>query len=158
MVGPDDPRIARCGFCRLEGDGGLDFFAQRYEIALGRKSKSTHLDVVLGALLAFKQRRCFCSQAAFGACVLSPFPMNRLPFKANFNKSTQKHACSYCFCGLSCSALVEAALSPLPWNSKRRVSAALSCKAFWTLCKRTGQPSSAEDVLMCVCVCEQGKT
>ncbi|KAK9790762.1 hypothetical protein WJX73_008037 [Symbiochloris irregularis] len=48
MVSPDDPRIARCGFCRLEGDGGLDFFAQRYEIALGRKSKSTHLDVVLG--------------------------------------------------------------------------------------------------------------
>ena len=48
MVAPDDSRIARCGFCKLEGDVVDEFFCQRYEIVMGRRSKSTRLDVVLG--------------------------------------------------------------------------------------------------------------
>lgn len=48
MVASDDPRIVRCGFCKLEGDVVDEFFCKRYEIVLGRRSKSTRLDVVLG--------------------------------------------------------------------------------------------------------------
>ena len=42
-----DPRVQRCGFCKLEGEG-LDFTCKRYEITLGRRSK-TPIDVELGA-------------------------------------------------------------------------------------------------------------
>ena len=43
----DPAKIARCGFCKLEGDE-LDFVSKRYEVTFGRKSRTTPLDVVLG--------------------------------------------------------------------------------------------------------------
>lgn len=48
MVAADDSRIEQCGFCKLEGDTVDEFYAKRYEVVLGRRSKSTRLDVVLG--------------------------------------------------------------------------------------------------------------
>lgn len=46
---PDDPRLERCGFCKLHGPD-FEFFSKRYDIQIGRRSKSAKLDVVLGAL------------------------------------------------------------------------------------------------------------
>ncbi|KAK9826146.1 hypothetical protein WJX81_000241 [Elliptochloris bilobata] len=43
----DDPRLERCGFCKLYGPE-LEFYSKRYDIQIGRRSKSTKLDVVLG--------------------------------------------------------------------------------------------------------------
>ena len=44
---PADPRLERCGFCKLYGPE-LEFYSKRYDIQIGRRSKSTKLDVVLG--------------------------------------------------------------------------------------------------------------
>lgn len=44
----DDPRISRVAYAKLEGDG-FEYFVRKYEVLLGRKSKSTELDIVLGA-------------------------------------------------------------------------------------------------------------
>ncbi|DBB04401.1 hypothetical protein WJX77_002015 [Trebouxia sp. C0004] len=43
----DDPRLGRVAFAKLQGDG-LEYFVRKYEVWLGRKSKSTELDIVLG--------------------------------------------------------------------------------------------------------------
>jgi len=43
----DDPRISRIAFAKLQGDG-FEYFVRKYEVLLGRKSKSTELDIVLG--------------------------------------------------------------------------------------------------------------
>lgn len=43
----DDPRLGRVAFAKLQGDG-LEYFIRKYEVLLGRKSKSTELDIVLG--------------------------------------------------------------------------------------------------------------
>jgi len=42
-----DPRIQQCGFAKLVGDD-FEYYMRKYEINLGRKSKTTELDVVLG--------------------------------------------------------------------------------------------------------------
>lgn len=48
-----DSRLQRCGFAKLVGQD-FEYFIRKYEISLGRKSKSTELDVVLGnPLLCF---------------------------------------------------------------------------------------------------------
>eukprot|EP00884_Botryococcus_braunii_P003704 jgi/Botrbrau1/13334/Bobra.0334s0010.1 len=47
VVQPDDARLAKVGFVKLEGPG-IEFYAKKYEIIIGRKSKSANLDVVLG--------------------------------------------------------------------------------------------------------------
>ena len=44
---PEDSRLERCGFCKLYGPE-LEFYSRRYDIQIGRRSKSTKLDVVLG--------------------------------------------------------------------------------------------------------------
>lgn len=46
----DDSRVQKVGFCKLKGDG-IEHFAQKYEIQIGRKSKSTALDVAIGQFL-----------------------------------------------------------------------------------------------------------
>ncbi|KAL4434063.1 hypothetical protein ABPG75_000504 [Micractinium tetrahymenae] len=47
-VQPDDPRLARCGFAKLFGDGGrLDYIVRKYEVSLGRPSKAKAVDVPL---------------------------------------------------------------------------------------------------------------
>ncbi|KAK9805125.1 hypothetical protein WJX72_000415 [[Myrmecia] bisecta] len=46
-VAPNDPRIPKCGFAKLQGEG-VEFYFQKYEAWIGRRSKSTALDVVLG--------------------------------------------------------------------------------------------------------------
>ena len=43
----DDPRVGRVAFAKLQGEG-LEYFIRKYEVLLGRKSKSTELDIVLG--------------------------------------------------------------------------------------------------------------
>lgn len=48
-VPPDDPRLQRCGYARLLGDGGkLDVVLRRTEALLGRPSKGKEVDVPLG--------------------------------------------------------------------------------------------------------------
>ena len=47
VIAPDDPRLGRVGFAKLLGDG-LELYAKKTEIIIGRQSKSTNLDVVLG--------------------------------------------------------------------------------------------------------------
>ena len=44
---PADPRVRRIGFCKIQGEG-IDFYAQKYIILIGRKSKTANLDVVIG--------------------------------------------------------------------------------------------------------------
>ena len=45
-VAPDDPRLDKCGFARLFGNGGkLDYVMRKYEILLGRPNKSKPVDV-----------------------------------------------------------------------------------------------------------------
>lgn len=47
-VAADDPRLARCGFAKLSGDGGkLDVVIRKYEVLLGRPSKGKDVDVPL---------------------------------------------------------------------------------------------------------------
>ena len=48
MAGAEaDPRIAKVAFARLFGDE-VDCYMRKYELVLGRRSKSTALDVCLG--------------------------------------------------------------------------------------------------------------
>ncbi|CAD7703127.1 unnamed protein product [Ostreobium quekettii] len=46
-VSEDDPRLAKCGYAKLQGEG-VEFYVRKYEVTMGRRSKSTQLDVVLG--------------------------------------------------------------------------------------------------------------
>jgi hypothetical protein len=47
-VPADDPRLRRCGFAKLFGDGGkLDYVFRKYEVLLGRPSKGKQVDVPL---------------------------------------------------------------------------------------------------------------
>lgn len=46
-VTADDPRIARSGFAVLQGEG-IEYYVKKYEVVMGRTSKSTNLDIVLG--------------------------------------------------------------------------------------------------------------
>ena len=46
-IAPDDPRLHKCGFVKLQGED-LEVYCKKYEIIIGRRSKSTALDVVLG--------------------------------------------------------------------------------------------------------------
>ena len=47
MVAPDDPRLAKVGFAKLVGSG-VELYAKKHEITMGRLSKSGQVDVVLG--------------------------------------------------------------------------------------------------------------
>ena len=47
VVSPNDPRINQTGFAKLLGDG-IEVYAKKYEIVIGRHSKSSNADVVLG--------------------------------------------------------------------------------------------------------------
>ena len=72
-VPPEDPRLERCGFCKLYGPE-LEFYSKRYDIQIGRRSKSTKLDVVLGGarLSALAQQHtldCLHKRAAIGTLV-----------------------------------------------------------------------------------------
>ena len=44
-----DPRRKRVGFCKLLGEN-VEHYAQKYEVNIGRKSKATNLDVLIGRL------------------------------------------------------------------------------------------------------------
>ena len=52
----NDPRLARCGFARLVGEGGLDFVLRKYECSMGRKSKSGNQDVCLGEAMSISRQ------------------------------------------------------------------------------------------------------
>lgn len=44
----DDPRLQRCGYARIVGDGGkVDTLIRKYEVVLGRPSKAKAVDVSL---------------------------------------------------------------------------------------------------------------
>ena len=51
FVSGGDPRLARCGFAKLVGEK-VDHIMRKYEITLGRRSKATNLDVVLGDFMS----------------------------------------------------------------------------------------------------------
>ena len=53
-VSPDDPRIQRVGFARLVGND-LDYLMRKYEITLGRRSKNSTLDVILGDTMSLSR-------------------------------------------------------------------------------------------------------
>ena len=44
-----DSRLSKCAFAKLLGDD-LEYYIRKYEVILGRKNKSTELDVILGIL------------------------------------------------------------------------------------------------------------
>lgn len=47
-VPADDPRLGRCGFAKLVGNGGkLNYIMRTYEVLLGRHSKTKQVDVPL---------------------------------------------------------------------------------------------------------------
>ena len=52
-----DERIACCGFARLVGKN-VDYLMNKYEIALGRQSKNSTLDVILGTSLVQAKLPC----------------------------------------------------------------------------------------------------
>ena len=47
IVPPSDERVQRSGFALLKGEN-VEVYVKKYAIELGRRSKSTKLDVVLG--------------------------------------------------------------------------------------------------------------
>jgi hypothetical protein len=48
-IAPDDPRLQQCGFAKLVDEANdLVYVMRKYEIVLGRQSKSAGTDVVLG--------------------------------------------------------------------------------------------------------------
>lgn len=51
-VVPNDPRIQRCAFAKLHGHTNFPapgyHLVKKYEVCLGRRSKSSSLDVILG--------------------------------------------------------------------------------------------------------------
>ncbi len=51
-MSPDDPRIEQIGFAKLLGED-LELYAKKYDIIIGRKSKSSVVDVVLGTSISF---------------------------------------------------------------------------------------------------------
>ncbi|BDA48938.1 probable transcriptional activator FHA1 at N-terminal half [Coccomyxa sp. Obi] len=54
-VSPDDPRIEQIGFAKLLGED-LELYAKKYEIVIGRKSKSSVVDVVLGDTMSISRQ------------------------------------------------------------------------------------------------------
>ena len=96
----NDPRVALCGFCKLEGDG-LDFVSKRYEVTLGRRSKTTPLDVVLGERRA---TRAPCCQSVRRLstdkhrCAGDNMNVSRhhASIKYNFARSARPPVCMHC--------------------------------------------------------------
>ncbi len=56
--GENDPRLPRVGFARLKGVYGcdVDYYMKKYEIIIGRRSKSTPVDVVLGDSMSISRK------------------------------------------------------------------------------------------------------
>jgi len=52
MISENDPRVKQCAFAKLQGVASFPepgyFLVKKYEVLLGRKSKSSSLDIVLG--------------------------------------------------------------------------------------------------------------
>jgi hypothetical protein len=46
-ISPDDPRLAKVAYAKIEGEG-IDVAVRKFEVVIGRNSKSTTLDVILG--------------------------------------------------------------------------------------------------------------
>lgn len=47
-VTPDDPRLQRCAYAKLYGDGGkVDVLVRKFQVLLGRPSKGKEVDVPL---------------------------------------------------------------------------------------------------------------
>ena len=61
-VSPDDPRIEQIGFAKLLGED-LELYAKKYDIIIGRKSKSSVVDVVLGTSISFFSRISCCQSS-----------------------------------------------------------------------------------------------
>ena len=55
-ITPNDPRLPRCGFARLVGEGGIDFVLRKYECTMGRRSKAATQDVVLGDVMSISRQ------------------------------------------------------------------------------------------------------
>jgi hypothetical protein len=63
--GASDARFAKCGFAKLLGDNGLEYYIKKYEVVMGRRSKVRSRDtVVVGLNSMFR-----CTDIA---CCVSP--------------------------------------------------------------------------------------
>jgi len=49
-VAPQDYRLQKVGFCKLVGEN-IEFYAKKYEINIGRKTKAGNLDIVIGEIM-----------------------------------------------------------------------------------------------------------
>ena len=56
MILPNDTRLTRCGFAKLVGSPGVDYVIRKYSVTLGRRSKATDLDVVLGDMMSVSRQ------------------------------------------------------------------------------------------------------
>lgn len=68
-----DARVKRCGFARLHGEE-VDYIVRKYDILLGRKSKASAVDVVLGDHMSVSRQHAriyynFKTRTMGGGCV-----------------------------------------------------------------------------------------
>ena len=82
VVAPDDPRLDRCGFAKLQGEG-VEVYARKTEILIGRQSKSTALGRGAG-------REHECVQAARKNCLQ---PLKRYAFGSHICCMRKVAAC-----------------------------------------------------------------
>lgn len=54
-ISPSDPRLKSVGFAKLAGEN-VDHIMRKYEIVLGRKSKASPVDVVLGDMMSVSRQ------------------------------------------------------------------------------------------------------
>lgn len=75
-ISPDDPRLDRVGFAKLLGDG-VELYAKKTEIIIGRQSKSSNLDVVLGENMNVSRQHAKiaynAARGSYAICLLAPF-------------------------------------------------------------------------------------
>ena len=54
-ISADDPRLKRCGFAKLLGTD-VDFILRKYNCSMGRRSKASNTDVVLGDVMSISRQ------------------------------------------------------------------------------------------------------
>lgn len=76
---PTDPGLAQCGFARLMGKD-IDYIVQKYAVLLGRRSKASNVDVVLGDFMSVSRQHArilYNFDAGGELCPACPWPLHR---------------------------------------------------------------------------------
>ncbi len=120
IVAADNSEMKRVGFCKLLGES-IEHYAQKYEINIGRKSKATDLDVVIGekpifffwadpspltgrlhpltAFLAFLRQAAFLHCMSADSCMAAKLPLHvalhnyHIIVGAGDTNISRQHAC-----------------------------------------------------------------